>query len=153
MNFERLALASLFSYALSFLSLDMLTGFCNVALNVGGRSQPARHINARGPLYFVGYGTSVAEQKPIFGQVAAFHAQKRIGNLGGVSAPSHIAAKQAQGEECGVAHQKMRAHVYGVGHGIGRRREIGFKQLEWLGEAPQLAIDVKQCAGGELRFA
>ena len=125
MNFERLALASLFSYALSFLSLDMLTGFCNVALNVGGRSQPARHINARGPLYFVG----------------------------GVSAPSHIAAKQTQGEECGVAHQKMRAHVYGVGHGIGRRREIGFQQLEWLGEAPQLAIDVKQCAGGELRFA
>ena len=26
----------------------MLTGFCNVALNVGGRSQPACHVDARG---------------------------------------------------------------------------------------------------------
>ena len=54
MNFERLALASLFSYALSFLSLDMLTGFCNVALDAGGRSQPACHVDARGLFYLVG---------------------------------------------------------------------------------------------------
>ena len=52
----------------------MLTGFCNVALNVGGRSQPARHVDTRGLFYLVGHGASIAEQKPILGQVAAFHA-------------------------------------------------------------------------------
>ena len=132
---------------------NMRPRFRDFSLNVGGRSQPARHVNACGPLYLVGYGASVAEQKPILGQVAAFHAQKRVGNLGGVSVPSHIAAKQAQGEERGVAHQEMRAHVNGMGNGVGRRREIGFQQLKRLGEAPQLAIDMEQRAGGELRFA
>ena len=52
----------------------MLTGFCNVALNVGGRSQPACYVDARGLFYLVGHGASIAEQKPILGQVAAFHA-------------------------------------------------------------------------------
>ena len=52
----------------------MLTGFCNVALDVGGRSQPARHVDARGLFYLVGHGAFDSwNGTPILGQSAAFH--------------------------------------------------------------------------------
>ena len=137
----------------SFRMLDMRAGASDVAANFGRRAQAARNVHPCRFFYRVGYVASIAEQEPVFIQIRSFHAQKGVSHLRRGVAPSHVGAKQAQGEKRGIANQKMRLNMLVVRHGLGRGREIRFEHLKRLGQTPDFAVTMEEDGLRLLRLA